>query len=70
MATVTARIESDQHAIVVRGGHSLYCVQCDRDVATLNRAPRGRVIVYAETFVGHEASIRRLLNPALLPVIR
>ena len=56
--TFTRVAECGIHAVTIRGGHSLYCTQCDRDVATLVKGG-------ARADKTHEREVRALLRPDL-----
>ena len=59
MATTT--VEVPTHALVIRGGHSLYCVECDYDVAILSAQGS-----FARADKKHEREVRALLRRDLL----
>ena len=62
LRVVRAASPAALHNVVVRGGHSLYCADCDRDVYRVTAKPADRLLDR-----DHVAEVRRLIRPEAWP---
>lgn len=59
---VTLEWEQPKHVVVIRGGHSLYCVTCDADIA---RLPSSSKATMRFSDVRHVAPVRAIMAPSI-----